>query len=156
MGVEVQFACAPPRPGRAQVRRWVLAALDAAGQGAADLTVRLVDEDEIAALNLDHRGKSGPTNVLSFPGPDPATLPPDEPRPLGDVVVCAPLARAEAIRFCKTDTERLAHLVVHGVLHLLGHDHHAPAPRRRMEALEQSALMALGLPDPYLAGAAAL
>lgn len=155
VGVEVQFACAAPRPGRAEVRRWARAALAAAGPTDADLTVRLVDEDEIAALNLSHRGKAGPTNVLSFPGPDPAMLAPDVARPLGDVVVCAPLARAEAARFGKTDTERLAHLVVHGVLHLLGHDHHAVAARRRMEALERGALAALDLPDPYRVGTGA-
>lgn len=152
--IDVQRAAAAPCPGVAQVRRWVRAMLAAAGAPAADLTVRLVDEAEMQALNQAHRGRDYAANVLSFPGPDAGSLPPDCPVPLGDVVVCVPVARAEAQRFGKADDDRLAHLVVHGVAHLLGHDHHTAAQRRRMEALERAALAALGLADPYLAGTA--
>jgi probable rRNA maturation factor len=137
----------------AQVRRWVRAALDAAGAPArVSLTVRFVDEAESAGLNAAHRGRRGPTNVLAFPAGAPAGLPRHLAQPLGDVVVCVPLARAEAARHGKTDTARLAHLVVHGVLHLLGHDHHRRAQRVCMEALERTVLYRLGLPDPYRAG----
>ena len=154
MTIDVQRAAAPPCPATAQVRRWVRALFTAAAAPAADLTVRLVDEPEMRALNAAHRGRDYAANVLSFPGPEAGLLPPDHPLPLGDVVVCVPVARAEAQRFGKTDDDRLAHLVVHGVAHLLGHDHHTAAQRRRMEALERAALAALRLADPYLADTA--
>lgn len=153
--VDVQLAWAAPVT-RAELRRFARAGAAADGPHAGAMTVRLVGAAESAALNRAHRGKDRPANVLSFPGPDPAWLPPDEPRPLGDVVICAPCAREEALQYGKTEAARLAHLVVHGVLHLLGHDHHAPAERRRMEALERTALAKLGFPDPYRADSAAL
>lgn len=153
MSVEVQFACAGIPVARSEVRRWARAALETAGAPArVSLTVRCVDEDESAALNARHRGKAGATNVLAFPAAAPAGLPGRVARPLGDVVVCVPRAREEAARYGKSERERLAHLVAHGVLHLLGHDHHRRAERARMEALERAVLERLGLPDPYRAG----
>lgn len=155
LDLDIQFAVAGERPARRALRAWVRAAFTAAQLPSGALTVRLVDEAESAALNGAHRGKPAATNVLAFPAAPDWPCAPGAPRPLGDVVVCLPRAAQEAAAFGKTLEARLAHLVVHGVLHLAGHDHHRPAPRRRMETLERAALAALGLPDPYLAGASA-
>ena len=134
-----------PPPDR--VRRWAAAAL--AGRGPAELTVRLVGEAEMARLNAVYRGRSGPTDVLAFPA-EPG-LPVDPPL-LGDVVLCVPVARRAAAELGRDPAYHLAHLVVHGVLHLLGHDHHAPEEARRMAAAEAEALGRLGWPDPRGAG----
>lgn len=149
MSIETQYACAAPVGSRV-VRHWVHTALRAAQAPArVSVTVRFVDAPESAALNARHRGKDAPTNVLAFPAVVPAGLPGNLARPLGDVVVCVPCAREEAVRYGKSEAQRLAHLVVHGVLHLLGHDHHRRAERVRMEALERAVLEHLGMPDPY-------
>ena len=87
------------------------------------MAVRLVDEDEARQLNRDYRGKDYAPNVLSFPLDDDFPLPPGEPRPLGDIVLCLPVVQAEAAEYGKTFEQRLAHLLIHGLLHLAGHSH---------------------------------
>jgi probable rRNA maturation factor len=136
-------------PGRALVRRWVAAAVAGHGQAAVGrVTVRFVGVREGRACNESFRGKAGPTNVLAFPG-SPVAVPAGEEPELGDLVICLPVVAAEARAQGKRRVDHLAHLVVHGTLHLLGHDHERSAAARRMEALETRVLAGLGLPDPY-------
>ena len=138
---------APGLPTRAQFRTWAEAALAGRG-GDAELVIRVVDGAESASLNQRFRAKNGPTNVLSFPFRAP---PPVQSHLLGDLVICAPVVAREATEQGKTEAAHWAHLVVHGVLHLLGHDHLEPAEAERMEAREREILAGLGLPDPYSA-----
>mgnify|MGYP001819309540 CR=1 FL=1 len=144
--IEVQYALAAAGlPTADQIRDWAAMALQERSADA-ELTVRIVDEAEITALNLQFRGKDGSTNVLSFPH---ETLPGIAPSLLGDVVICAPVVASEAVAQGKPLQAHWAHMVVHGVLHLLGHDHHHDAEAREMETLEAGLLAALGVPDPY-------
>lgn len=114
-------------------------ALDAAGV----VTVSLTDDDTVADLNQRFRSKSGPTNVLSFPAPDTA-------RPfLGDVILAYGVCAREAADQDKSLADHLSHLVVHGVLHLKGHDHLEDAEAEAMESLERTLLAKLGVKDPY-------
>lgn len=127
------------------MRRWVRAALDAAHAGA-EISVRIVDEPEMRELNARYRHKDYPTNVLSFP----AGLPPGVDVPLlGDIVICAPLVEREAAEQHKAPRAHWAHLLVHGTLHLLGHDHERARDAEVMEALERRILAGLKFPDPY-------
>lgn len=132
-------------PDEGHVSRWVEAALEPARE-VTQLTVRVVGRDEMAGLNETYRGKSGPTNVLSFPfeAPPGVTLP-----LLGDIVICAAVVAGEAAEQEKTAEAHWAHIVVHGTLHLLGHDHVEPAEAEEMESLERRILAGLGYPDPY-------
>jgi len=115
-----------------------------------EIGIRLGDDAEVQALNRDYRGKDRPTNVLSFPGDDPATpRVPGQPLLLGDIVVALETTRREAAEAGRPVEAHLAHLIVHGVLHLLGHDHHDAAEADAMEALETRVMAELGYPDPY-------
>ncbi|HEU4616455.1 MAG TPA: rRNA maturation RNase YbeY [Gammaproteobacteria bacterium] len=129
------------------MRRWARAALDPGASG--DLTVRVVDEEESAALNGRYRGRSKPTNVLSFPAARDVPPPPGEPPQIGDLVICAPVLAREAEAHGKTLEAHWAHIVIHGVLHLLGYDHEADAEARVMEDREREILGRLGFEDPY-------
>ena len=111
-----------------------------------ELSIRITDNDEAADLNQTYRAKAGPTNVLSFPADVPAET---GSGLLGDLVICAPLVRLEAEQQQKSEEAHWAHLVIHGVLHLLGHDHQIPAEAKQMEALEIDLLDHLGFPNPY-------
>lgn len=122
-------------PDRRRIRRWVRAAAAA----PARVTVRFVDADESRALNAHFRGISRPTNVLSF-GYE------TQPVLAGDLAVCVPLARREAARRGKTLEAHLAHLIVHGMLHLAGYDHENDEDAGRMEAHERELLARLGFP----------
>jgi probable rRNA maturation factor len=111
--------------------------------------LRFVDEIEGRALNRKYRERDRATNVLSF-------VYDDEPGMYGgDIVLCAPVLRREAAAQGKPLTAHCAHLVVHGMLHLQGADHEAPAQAARMEAREIAILAQLGFPSPYAAAAAA-
>jgi probable rRNA maturation factor len=125
------------------VERWVAlarAVLVAEGR-AGELTLTFVDRDEIAALNAEHLGTDGPTDVLSFPIDDGPALP-GVPVLLGDVVVCPAVAAAQAADHAGTIDDELALLVVHGVLHVLGHDHAEPDETAVMRARELALLEA--------------
>lgn len=104
-------------------------------------------DGEGTELNATWRHKPGPTNVLAFPGP--AGLPPGVPREFGDLVICLPVVLREATEQRKAPVDHLAHLVVHGTLHLLGHTHEGEADAGVMEALETRVLAGLGIADPY-------
>ena len=132
-----------------QVRNWAGAALAALRDQDACLTVRMVDETEMTELNTRFRDRSGSTNVLSFPV---EALPgvPQEAHPLGDIVICPPVAEREAANQGKALEDHFAHLVVHGVLHLHGHDHQSASQAEAMEKLETKVLATLGVKDPHL------
>lgn len=122
----------------------------AADGAAAEICLRIVDEAEGRALNLQWRGKDYATNVLSFPGQHPPGLPADALPPLfGDVVLCAPVIAREAAAQGKPLLHHWAHLVVHGVLHLRGFDHIEADKAAAMEAQELRLLAGLGIADPY-------
>lgn len=143
--VEVQKATVfEPLPPDDCIRTWAGAALQ--DRCTAELTVRLVDTAESRALNARYRSKDAPTNVLSFPAEIPAEI--DLPL-LGDIVICAPLVFEEARSQGKPLQAHWAHLVIHGVLHLLGHDHVEELEAREMEALEIDLLHSLGFHNPY-------
>jgi len=144
--VDVQYAMAVEGiPGEDAIRQWVLQALPEQKKDA-ELTVRIVDEAEITALNHQYRGKDGPTNVLSFPYEG---MPGVATRLLGDIVICAPVVVSEAIAQHKSLDAHWAHIVVHGVLHLLGYDHQHDDHAHQMEAREAELLAGLGYENPY-------
>lgn len=144
--ITVQYALAASGlPSEAELTVWAELALQEHAR-PAELVLRIVDEAEITALNRRYRGKDGPTNVLSFPYEGMAGVPDDL---LGDVVICAPVVAAEAARQGTPPAAHWAHLVIHGVLHLLGYDHHGEADALRMEQRESALLTGLGFPDPW-------
>jgi probable rRNA maturation factor len=116
-----------------------------------EIGVSVVGPAESRRLNAQYRGRDKPTNVLSFPVPDlPASGPSDdEPRPLGDLVICPQVLRTEAREQKKSLKAHWAHLVVHGSLHLIGYDHERDADASRMERREIAVLRRLGFANPY-------
>jgi probable rRNA maturation factor len=149
VAVDISISCkswrrALPRAG-ALARRAVAAALrEARHSGDAELSLVLADDATLAALNAKYRRRAGPTNVLSFPASPPL---------LGDVVIAYQTVAREARAQNKRLGDHFAHLVVHGTLHLLGHDHVKRTEAARMERLEVAALFRLGIADPYNEGA---
>lgn len=125
------------------------AAWKAAGSGAAELSILLSDDARIRVLNRDYRGEDKPTNVLSFPAGDEGAA--GRPRLLGDVVLALETIRREAAAQSKPLADHLSHLTVHGLLHLLGHDHETETQATAMEAFETEILRGLGIADPYAA-----
>ena len=143
--VDIESASSEAAPEEEDIRRWIHAAL-ANRQSDTEISVRLVDTQEMSRLNLAYRGKTGPTNVLSFP----AELPAELGLPLlGDIVICAPVVIREAAEQGKTPTAHWAHMTVHGTLHLLGYDHQEDPEAETMEALETAILATLHYPCPY-------
>jgi probable rRNA maturation factor len=140
LSLAVQYGCADAQlPDRSQVRRWVRAAQETDVQA----TIRFVAADEGRMLNRDFRGKDYATNVLTFVY---ATRP-----VTGDVVICTAVVRREAKEQGKPFKAHLAHMVVHGMLHLQGYDHATGArAAARMEARERAVLARFGIPDPYV------
>lgn len=126
-------------------RLWAEATLQGR-RSSAQLVIRIVDEVEISTLNRNYRGREGPTNVLSFPFEAP---PPVQSDLLGDLVICAPLVGREAAGQDKVLEAHWAHMVVHGILHLLGFDHIRETEAAVMESVEREILAGLGYPDPY-------
>lgn len=158
--VDVSVRHAPWRRAvRGVVGRVRAAARAAAGAARpvlppVEISVVLADDAFVAGLNEGYRGKAGPTNVLSFPALDLASrtaVPPGPagPTALGDVVLAFETTRREAADAGRPVADHLAHLVVHGVLHLFGFDHATAAQARRMESLEVRVLADLGIANPY-------
>lgn len=147
--VDVQLASnAANIPNTAAFTEWVSVALEGSGDhsGDAELSIRIVDNDESQALNREYRQKDKPTNVLSFPAdiPEFVNIP-----LLGDLVICAPIVEHEANAQGKTLTAHWAHMVIHGTLHLIGYDHIDDGEAEIMEALEVQLLAKLGFSSPY-------
>jgi probable rRNA maturation factor len=140
LSLAVQYACHDDAlPLRSQIRRWVKAALETDVQA----TIRFVDAKEGRTLNRDFRGKDYATNVLSFVY-EPRTV-------IGDLVICTTVVQREAKEQGKPFKAHLAHMVVHGMLHLQGYDHETGArDAARMEAREREVLARFGIPDPYI------
>jgi probable rRNA maturation factor len=127
-----------------------LALLRGEAPGGAVVDITLTDDDEQRALNRTWRGKDAPTNVLAFPAADLSLpVPPGAPLLLGDVVLAFETVHREAAEQDKTLGDHLRHLVVHGVLHLLGYDHENAAEAEIMEAREIAILSELGVSNPY-------
>ena len=137
-------------PGRADITTWTNAALGRRARNR-EVSVRVVGRAESRRLNAHYRGKDHPTNVLSFPAsPLPSSVvAAAEPQPLGDLVICPQVLRAEAREQQKSLRAHWAHLVVHGALHLIGYDHERDADARRMERREIAVLRRLGFMNPY-------
>jgi probable rRNA maturation factor len=127
-------------------------AADVSDLSGASVTVRIVAAAESAALNLAFRDQQGPTNVLAFPAPQ-ALLPEDagSETEVGDLAICLEVALREAAEQGKSLQAHLAHLTIHGTLHLLGYDHGNESEAAAMEGLEVHVMAGLGLPDPYAA-----
>lgn len=134
---------------------WVSRAVAAAlppERADCELTVVLTDDPTMRALNARFRGLDAPTNVLAFPPPAAPSFTAKaaaEAAFLGDIVIAFETAQAEAAAEGKEFFHHTAHLLVHGVLHLLGYDHGSDTEAEAMEARERTILMRLGLPDPY-------
>lgn len=146
------------QPGaEAVVHRALGAAAAMLSTRPAELAIVLTDDSAIRVLNRDWRGVDSPTNVLSFPVPHrpqaliagPATL--ALPIPFGDIVIAFETTMQEARTESKRFEDHLAHLAVHGFLHLLGQDHDNDSDAEAMEGLERAILARLGIPDPYAA-----
>ena len=120
-------------------------ALEAAEAATAEggMAILLTDDDAVAELNQRFRGKTGPTNVLSFPAPD------NREGHLGDIALAYGVCAREAAEQGKSLAHHLQHLVAHGVLHLVGYDHQTETEAEEMEALERRILAGLDVPDPY-------
>ncbi len=135
-------------PTLEQLQIWVQKALSGAQytQDEAEVTVRFVDNAEIQDLNKTYRHKDYPTNILSFPFecPDGVELP-----LLGDLIIAKAVVEKESLEQQKTLEEHYAHLIVHGVLHLLGYDHIESEDAAIMEPLEISIVQSLGYDNPY-------
>ena len=112
-----------------------------------ELSILFTGDAAMAELNRAWRGKAGPTNILSFPAA--SAVQTGQPRALGDLVLAAGVVTAEAAAQAKPLANHTAHLIIHGLLHLLGHDHADDATGEAMERLEVKAMARLGLPDPY-------
>ncbi len=134
-------------PTTAKLKRWATTALKNK-LPAAELTIRIVDKNEITELNSTYRHKNKPTNVLSFPFDMPEELNEETPI-LGDIIICAEVIAEEAIAQEKTAEAHWAHMVVHGILHLLGFDHEKDQDALIMEAEEIKILQILGFSNPY-------
>ena len=129
-------------------RKAVSAALAVAGAPGGEVSIVLGDDEFIRALNRDHRGQDRPTNVLAF-ALETGGLSQPGPRLLGDIVLAYETTAREAEEFGRPLSDRLAHLVAHATLHLVGHRHEAGPEAEAMERLEAEALARLGIADPY-------
>lgn len=134
------------QPDDEQIQRWVDTALDDFDQDT-EIVVRIVDEQESAELNEQYRHKKGSTNILSFPVEVPEGI---ELNLLGDLVVCAPVLEKEALEQHKALTDHWTHIIVHGVLHLLGYDHIDETQAELMENKEINILNKLNIKNPYI------
>jgi probable rRNA maturation factor len=139
---------------KSDLQIWVWKTLKAIGvkkKRKCEVTIRIVDLEESQFLNFNYRNKAKPTNVLSFPSDFPKKVLNILPnKPLGDLVICLPIVLQEAHEQGKIAQEHFAHLIVHGVLHLLGYDHEiSDEDAVIMENLEIEIMQSLGFEDPY-------
>lgn len=145
ISVEVQYAVANTNvPKKEDFLAWAAAVESSQEQ---EITLRIVDEQEMVQLNERYRKKAYPTNVLAFP----AELPTEVEVPLlGDVVICAPVVNKEALEQGKSSHSHWAHMTVHGILHLQGYGHINDIEAKQMEAFEIKILHKLGFDNPYV------
>ncbi|EAZ99316.1 rRNA maturation RNase YbeY [Marinobacter sp. ELB17] len=131
-------------PSEDQFRQWSQLAWQ--GDEPTEVTIRIVDESEMQALNFQYRGKDKPTNVLSFPFEAPAGI---QILLAGDLVICAPIVAQEAREQYKDTHAHWAHMIIHGMLHLQSYDHIDDNEAEEMEGLEIRLLAQIGITNPY-------
>jgi len=132
-------------PAQEKFKKWIDAILQDDAEDS-EIVIRIVDEQEMILFNEQYRGKNGSTNVLSFPFEAPDGVDSDL---LGDLLVCAPVVEKESKQQEKLLEHHWAHMIVHGVLHLIGYDHINDAEAEEMEALEIKILRSIKIDDPY-------
>lgn len=145
--IDIQFASEIPvidLPDESKIRSWI--GCTVSGLDEAEVTIRIVDEEESRHLNQQYRRKNKATNVLSFPFEVPMEI--DLPL-LGDLVICAPVVIKEAQEQHKETDAHWAHMIIHGMLHLQGYDHQTDNDARQMENLEIALMADLGFDNPY-------
>ena len=151
MKITIQYATDKKlAPAKTLISKWAKQAL-ADKTDKTDVTIRIVDNSEMAMLNQTYRHKSGPTNVLSFP----ADLPPpaaEKFQLLGDIIICAEVVNREALEQNKESNAHWAHMVIHGIFHLLGYDHVKDEEAEEMEKCEIDIMQKLGFENPYKNG----
>ncbi len=148
--VEEECAEGIQAPEGLNARAVITAAMEKLGNsGGKRLSLRWIGAADSAKLNSVHRQKPVPTNVLAFPAAPMPGLPAHELVALGDLALCVPILESEAQQQGKTQQAHATHLLIHGLLHLLGYDHQTPADALRMEGLETNIISDLGFPDPY-------
>jgi len=135
-----------PVPTEQDIQVWADAVLTHQALAEQEFTVRIVNTDEGQTLNREYRQKDYATNVLSFPFEAPPGV---ELNFLGDLVVCAEVVAKEAAEQHKAPMHHWAHMIIHGLLHLLGYDHIESEEAEEMEAIEVFILKQLGIDDPY-------
>lgn len=148
--IDIQRATRASTPSDEQITGWTVLALSEYLQNHQEdqeLTIRFVDEAEIQLLNATYRQKDKTTNILSFPYEQAPGL---HVPLLGDLILCAPVIIDEARNQGKTSDAHWAHILIHGILHLLGYDHIEAGDAEKMEQLEVNLLAKLGYADPYL------
>jgi probable rRNA maturation factor len=144
--VEVQYAeTGMDAPSEESFQQWS-AIIPVECASSKEVSIRVVNEDEIAELNSRFRQKQGATNVLAFPAEIPAGV---ELNFIGDIVICAPIVIKQAQEQGKSMESHWAHMTLHGILHLLGYDHIDSQDAEVMEALEVQLLTDLGYANPY-------
>jgi probable rRNA maturation factor len=141
--VEIDYAPWTAELSDAEATVEEAATLALAGRAAGSVAILLTSDEAVRALNAQFRGKDAPTNVLSFPAPA------NPEHHLGDIALAHGVTAREAAQQGKPLAHHLQHLVIHGVLHLIGYDHELDSDAERMEAVERELLAALGVPDPY-------
>ncbi len=134
-------------PNDNEFQLWLESALSDYSEDA-EVLIRIVDFEEISTLNWQYRHRKGPTNILSFPLEMPEFV--KDVSLLGDLVVCAPVVEQEAVFQHKSLTHHWAHIIIHGILHLLGYDHIEESDALEMEAKEIAILKRLNINNPYL------
>ncbi len=146
ISIDVQIASnSTDIPDNRKIRRWAETCLDLMNENA-EFTIRIVDEPEITELNRRWRGHDKSTNVLSFPAGENIAV----PDLLGDIVICAPVIQIEADEQEKDIDAHWAHMIIHGILHLLEFDHGNEEDARVMESIETEKLAKLDYPNPYI------
>lgn len=147
----IQFAVDKSQaPKLSLLRKWAKAALTKQIE-AAEIAIRIVDVPEMTTLNSTYRHKQGPTNVLSFPFAISEEVDIDIPI-LGDIIICADIVNKEAQEQGKSPEAHWAHMIVHGIFHLLGFDHETEEEANVMESLEIDIMQTLGFTNPYETG----
>ena len=136
------------QPNQQQIQYWIDTVLENSEENT-EIVVRIVDEQESAQLNENYRHRSGPTNILSFPFEAPE-IEGFTSELLGDLVICAPVLEREAIEQQKNIFDHWAHIIVHGVLHLLGYDHIDETEAEEMENIEIALLKKMNINNPYI------
>ncbi len=144
--IDIQYATECEAPAREQFELWINSALSILHEAVSELTVRIVDRSEMTELNQQFRQKNGATNVLSFPYSSP--LPGDNGL-MGDIIICQPVAVAEAEEQGKPLQAHWAHLTLHGLLHILGYDHQTDEEAETMESKEIEIMAQFSFDNPY-------